>query len=159
MGNLRILTLVVEAMLSSLRQTQKRLCRHTPAPYLQGGDSGVGVHVYSLGPPHTYRDQLSSPFQGLIEQLSPIRPNSPLMPNRPSPSGWLRQRFRSCPAYPKMYASLSDAQGECLRMGADCVGVVKTAIKYIGFQICNGEKTKRTVVKSREGVYTRPYES
>ena len=137
---------------------RKRLCRHTPAPYLQG-DFGVGVHVHSLGPPHTFCDQLSSAFQGLIEQLSPIRPNSPLMLNRPSPPGWLRQRFRSCPAYPKTYASLSDAQGECLRMGADCVGVVKTAIKYFGFQICDGEKTKRTAVKSREGVYTRPYES
>ena len=44
-------------------------------------------------------------------------------------------------------------------MGADCVGVVQTDIKYIGFQLCNGKKTVRANTKKGEGLYTRPYES
>ena len=44
-------------------------------------------------------------------------------------------------------------------MGADCAGVVQTDVKYVGFQLCNGEKTARADVKKGEGLYTRPYES
>ena len=44
-------------------------------------------------------------------------------------------------------------------MGADCVGVVETSIKYVGLRLCDGDKTKREDTKKGEGLYTRPYKS